>query len=145
MEVQRVAKPVNHKVDRREKEAEDSIAFTQVLSKKKYEISDERYIRMMEDIEEQGEKLAKYQSIDSLRTYKKMVKKFIDTAVQNGLELKEQRGFSMRGGSALHKLVKEVDEKLVNLTNEVLSKEKEGLRILSMVGEIQGLLVNLYT
>ncbi|WP_078414334.1 YaaR family protein [Priestia abyssalis] len=145
MEVQRVAKTVNHKVDRKEKEVEDSISFTHVLSKKKYEVSDERYAQMLKDIEEQGEKLAKYQSIDSLRTYKKLVKKFIDTAVQNGLELKEQRGFSMRGGSALHKLVKEVDEKLVHLTNEVLSKEKEGLRILSMVGEIQGLLVNIYT
>ncbi|MFC3886520.1 YaaR family protein [Bacillus songklensis] len=145
MEVQRITKAANHKVERKEREMEDSVTFTHVLSNKRYEVSDERYARMLKEIEEQGKKLAKYQSIDSLRTYKKLVKKFMDEAVNNGLQLKEQRGFNMRGGSTIHKLVKEADDKLIELTNEVLSDQKDGLRILGMVGEIQGLLVNIYT
>ncbi|MES9803355.1 DUF327 family protein, partial [Priestia megaterium] len=42
-------------------------------------------------------------------------------------------------------LVKEVDTKLVDLTNDILQKEKDSLNLLKRVGEIQGLLINMYT
>jgi uncharacterized protein YaaR (DUF327 family) len=41
--------------------------------------------------------------------------------------------------------VKEVDTKLVDLTNDILQKEKNSLNLLKRVGEIQGLLINMYT
>ena len=61
------------------------------------------------------------------------------------LELTEHRGFNQRGSTKVYKLVKEVDKKLIDLTNEVLDKEKKGLDILGLVGEIKGMLINLYT
>jgi len=45
----------------------------------------------------------------------------------------------------VYKLVKEVDTKLVDLTNDILQKEKDSLNLLKRVGEIQGLLINMYT
>jgi len=76
---------------------------------------------------------------------KKLVKKFLEEAVQNGLQLEEQRGFNRRGRTKIYKIVKEVDSKLIDLTNTVLDKEKKGLDILNKVGEIKGLLINIYT
>ncbi|MER2259066.1 MAG: DUF327 family protein, partial [Priestia megaterium] len=35
--------------------------------------------------------------------------------------------------------------KLVDLTNDILQKEKDSLNLLKRVGEIQGLLINMYT
>ncbi|MBS7683858.1 YaaR family protein, partial [Vibrio cholerae] len=80
-----------------------------------------------------------------LRRYKKMVKDFMDEAVNNALKLEEQSGFNRRGRTKVYKIVKEVDKKLVELTNTLLDKEKNGLDILQSVGEIQGLLINIYT
>jgi len=145
MEVQKVNKVTNHKIQAKEKELTDSVSFTEVMGKRKQDLNYERLSKMMSQIEEQGKILGKHQTVDALKKYKILVKKFMDDAVKNGLELQEQRGFNRRGSSKVYKIVKEVDSKLVDLTNEVLSKEKEGLRILSMVGEIQGLLVNIYT
>lgn len=145
MEVQKVNKVTNHKVQMKEKELADSVSFTEVMGKRRQDLNYERLSNMMSQIEEQGKLLGKHQTVDALKKYKTLVKKFMDDAVKNGLELQEQRGFNRRGSSKVYKIVKEVDSKLVDLTNEVLSKEKEGLRILSMVGEIQGLLVNIYT
>ena len=51
----------------------------------------------------------------------------------------------MRGSAKVYKLVKEVDKKLVDLTNAVLDKEDKSIRLLSMIGEIQGMLINIYT
>ena len=45
----------------------------------------------------------------------------------------------------IYKIVKEVDKALIDLTNSVLDKEKNSLDILSRVGEIKGLLINMYT
>ena len=44
----------------------------------------------------------------------------------------------------MFKIVKVIDEKLLDLTDEIIAKEKKGLDILKCVGEIQGLLVNIY-
>ncbi|MEI2367959.1 YaaR family protein, partial [Niallia circulans] len=83
--------------------------------------------------------------VDDLRRYKKMVKDFMDEAVNNALKLEEQSGFNRRGRTKVYKIVKEVYKKLLELTNTLLDKEKNGLDILQSVGEIQGLLINIYT
>ena len=77
----------------------------------------------MQELEAQGKVLAETQSIEHLRKYKKLVKDFMDDAIKNGLQLEERRGFSQRGSAKVYKLVKEVDQKLVELTNAVLDKE----------------------
>lgn len=43
------------------------------------------------------------------------------------------------------KTVETIDAKLVELSEEILNKEKSSLEILEMIGEIKGLLINLYT
>ena len=69
----------------------------------------------------------------------------MEDAVNNGLQLEEQRGLGWRGRTKVYKIVKEVDKKLIDLANTVLEKEQNGLNILGLVGEIKGLLVNIYT
>lgn len=42
-------------------------------------------------------------------------------------------------------IVKEVDEKLLELTEVMMNQEKKAVNILGLIGEIKGLLINLYT
>ncbi|MDE3840150.1 DUF327 domain-containing protein [Bacillus methanolicus] len=145
MEVQRVSKTGISRVQKKEEAATESVSFTEVMSKKRENILYEKMTKMMKEIEDQGKKLSESRTIEDLKKYKKLVKQFMEDAVNNGLKLEEQRGFNRRGRTKVYKIVKEVDKKLIDLTNAVLEKEKKGLEILNLVGEIQGLLINIYT
>lgn len=145
MEVQKVSRASLNRVAKKEDAPMESVSFTEVMHKKKSDVLFERFQAMAQQIEAQGKKLAESQTVEDLKQYKKLVKQFLDDAVKNSLQLEEQRGFSRGGRSKIYKLVKEVDQKLVELTNAVLEKEKKGLDLLGLVGEIQGLIINIYT
>lgn len=144
MDIQKINKTGMNRIIGTKNVPTESISFQEVMSKGRQQLLHERLTKLVEDIEDQGKVLAESRTVDELRKYKKMVKEFMDEAVQNGLQLEERRGFNRRGRTKIYKIVKEVDKKLIDLTNAVLDKEKSGLDILGMVGEIKGLLINIY-
>lgn len=145
MDVQKVGKVGVDKIKGKKNTPTESISFQEVISKGRNQIVHDRLTKLVQEIEDQGKILAENQTVDHLRKYKKKVQEFLKDAVENGLQLEEQRGFNRRGRTKIYKIVKEVDSKLIDLTNTVLDKEKKGLDILGLVGEIQGLLINIYT
>jgi uncharacterized protein YaaR (DUF327 family) len=145
MEVNRVSKLNINRAQKKEQTAMESTTFTEVMGSKRESIVYEKLTKMMTEIEEQGRVLSDSRTVEDLKKYKKMVKQFMEDAINNGLKLEDQRGFNRRGRTKVYKIVKEVDKKLMELTNAVLEKEKRGLDILNMVGEIKGLLINIYT
>lgn len=145
MEVGRIKRATPGQVKLKEETAKGSIQFQSVMDHEKRELTYDRLTKKVKEIEDQGKKLAENQTVDNLRQYKKMVRDFLKDVVENGLELNEDFGFNHRGSARTYKIVKEVDKKLVDLTNEVLEKEKSGLNIAGLVGEIKGMLINIYT
>jgi uncharacterized protein len=145
MEVQKVGKIATEKIQSKTNMPTESISFQEVIAKNRQQTVYDKMTKMVQEIEDQGKTLAENRTVDHLRKYKKMVKNFMEEAVQNGLQLEEQRGFNRRGRTKIYKIVKEVDKKLIDLTNAVLDKEKKTLDILGMVGEIKGMLINIYT
>lgn len=145
MDVQRIGKTMLHRASGKEEVAKDTVTFREVMGSRRTNVTFDRLTRRMEEIEAQGQRLGDTRSVENLRKYKKLVKDFMDDAIKNGLQLEERRGFSQRGTAKVYKLVKEVDKKLVDLTNAVLDKEQKSMDLLGMIGEIQGMLVNIYT
>lgn len=145
MDVQKIGKTDLNNIKSKKIGPTESISFQEVIGKNRQEMVYEKLTKLVQDIEDQGKVLSESRTVDELRKYKKMVKEFMDEAVQNGLQLEERRGFNRRGRTKIYKIVKEVDKKLIDLTNAVLDKEKKSLDILGMVGEIKGLLINIYT
>jgi uncharacterized protein len=145
VDVQKVGKVGLNKLDKKNQVATESISFTEVMAKKRENVLHEKFVNMAKEIEDQGKVLSESRTVEDLKKYKKMVKSLLEEAVNNALQLENQRGFNRRGRTKVYKIVKEVDSKLVQLTNEVLQKEQKGLNILNLVGEVQGLLINIYT
>ncbi|MFE8696493.1 YaaR family protein [Cytobacillus sp. FJAT-53684] len=145
MDVQKVGKTGLEGIKSKQSVPTESISFQEVMAKGRTNVVYERLTKMVSEIEDQGKVLAEKRTVDHLRKYKKMVKEFMEEAVQHGLQLEEQRGFNRRGRTKIYKIVKEVDSKLIDLTNTVLDKEKNSLDILNKIGEIKGLLINIYT
>ncbi|WP_070121512.1 YaaR family protein [Bacillus marinisedimentorum] len=99
---------------------------------------------LMADIEKQGARLVRSRNFQDLARYKNMVKQFLKEAVNSGLDLKKSNSWNGQGHRTLT-IVEQVDEQLSALTDEVLMKEQKSIDLLDRIGEIKGLLVNLYT
>lgn len=70
-----------------------------------------------------------------------MSKKLLTAA----FHMKTSKSFDLYGNSRTLGLVKEIDEKLIKLTEEMMDQEKPAIDLLERIGEIKGLLINLYT
>ncbi|ANC75367.1 hypothetical protein ABE65_000155 [Fictibacillus phosphorivorans] len=122
-----------------------SISFGEAVSKQSEKLHSEQLTRLLGDIENQGKRLLQSQTVRDLQLYKNLVQRFVKEAVDFGMQLKQNKSWNEQGRSRTLKLVKEVDEHLIELTEAVLSQEKDSITLLDRIGEIKGLLVNLYT
>lgn len=144
MDVQKVGRSNLNRVDQKKTGTEAKVSFQEVMQRGRDNSQYERLNNLMIKIDDQGKTLSESRTIDELRKYKQLVKEFMDDAVKLGLSLEERKGFNRRGRTKVYKIVREVDQKLLDLTNAVIKDQKKGLDILGMVGEIRGLLVNIY-
>ncbi|QKS70996.1 YaaR family protein [Paenalkalicoccus suaedae] len=144
MEVNRVTRAGLARQESKQQPTEAKVTFKEIMQQGRNNAQYERLGQLLEKIDDQGKVLYESRTVDELRKYKQLVKDFMDDAVKLGLNLEENKGFNRRGRTKVYKIVREVDSKLIDLTNAVLHEQKKSLDILNMVGEIRGLLVNIY-
>lgn len=101
--------------------------------------------RLLGDIENAGERLARSRNFKDLAKFKTLVKRFVRETVDFGMGLKQSHTWNQYGQGRSLKIVETIDEKLVELTEELMEKEGKSIDILGKIGEIKGLLINLYT
>lgn len=145
MEVNRVQRTDSAKVTSKTDGMTEKTTFTEIMNQKRDAAQIERFNQRLVEIERQGNRLAEHRTVEDLNKFKKLVKDMMDDAVKFGLKLEERQGFNRRGRSKIYKIIKEVDKKLLEVTDAVLDKQKKNIEILSLVGEVKGLLVNIYT
>ncbi|MFJ7367657.1 YaaR family protein [Peribacillus frigoritolerans] len=119
--------------------------FQQLVQTQDQKMQIQTLNRLIGDIEGAGQRLVRSRTFRELAKYKALVKRFVKEAVEYGLELKQSTSWNEYGQSRPLKTVETIDAKLVELSEEILNKEKSSLEILEMIGEIKGLLINLYT
>jgi uncharacterized protein YaaR (DUF327 family) len=101
--------------------------------------------RLISEIEQQGTRVSRSRTFKDLSRFKSLVKRFMQEAVEYGLDLNQSSGWSLEGYSRTLSTVELIDEKLIELTESVLDKHKSSIDILEKIGEIKGLLINIYT
>ncbi|MGE7596311.1 YaaR family protein [Peribacillus frigoritolerans] len=119
--------------------------FQQMVQTQDQKMQIQTLNRLIGDIEGAGQRLVRSRTFRELAKYKALVKRFVKEAVEYGLELKQSTSWNEYGQSRPLKTVETIDAKLVELSEEILNKEKSSIEILEMIGEIKGLLINLYT
>ncbi|WP_153127222.1 YaaR family protein [Peribacillus tepidiphilus] len=119
--------------------------FKELVQKQDQKLQYDALNKLLMDIEGAGERLARSRTFKDLAKYKTLVKKFVREAVNFGMELKQSHSWNHFGQSRQLKTVETIDHKLVELTEEIMQKEKDSINILGKIGEIKGLLINLYT
>lgn len=125
-------------------EPKGGVSFSQLMGDKQEEHDQEQLKQMLKEIEKKGKHLAENRTVEVMLEYKEMIKGFIEQAVNFGLKVEERRGLSRSGRSRMMKVVSMIDEKLVELTDMILDQEKPQIKLLEKIGQLQGLLVNLF-
>ncbi len=103
----------------------------------------ERVKNLAEAIFKQGEKLGRKTDIRELKLYKQLISEFMQEAVSSSLEFSKENFLDRRGRYKVQAVVKKVSEELDNLTKDVLSSQKDNLRILQRLLDIRGMIVDL--
>jgi len=122
-----------------------AISFAQLLGDREDDQqSQEQLKQMLKEIEQKGRQLVESRTVETLLEYKEMITGFVREAVEFGLRVQERRGNSRTGRSKMMKVVATIDDKLLELTDLVLTQEKSQITLLEKIGQLHGLLVNLY-
>ena len=123
---------------------DDSFKFTLISNIEEKDLQ-QKLRTMMEDINELGEKIARHMDIKDMRRYRELVKGFLNEVVSRSHEFSRENFLDRRGRHRVYGIVKLVDKNLDDLATELLKDEKDNLTILSKVGEIRGLLIDIST
>ncbi|MBP9997360.1 MAG: YaaR family protein [Lachnospiraceae bacterium] len=105
----------------------------------------ERLTAMMEEITMQGDKLAKHRDIKDMRKYRSLIKGFMNEIVSRSHEFSRENFLDRRGRHRVYGIIRLVDENLDELAKELMKDEKDNMAILSKIGEIRGLLLDIFT
>lgn len=119
--------------------------FDAMVQSQSRQLQEAQLSRLMSSITAQGERVARARSFRDLAKYKRLIKDFMKESVQYGMNLKHSHSWNTHGQTRKLTIVESVDEKLSELTEAVMDQEKRTVDLLGLIGEIKGLLINLYT
>ena len=105
----------------------------------------DRLTSMMEQITMQGEKLAKHRDIKDMRRYRGLIKDFMNEIVSRSHEFSRENFLDRRGRHRVYGIIRLVDRTLDELAKELVKDEQDNIAILGKIGEIRGLLLDIFT
>jgi hypothetical protein len=100
---------------------------------------------MLEEITRQGDKLAKHRDIKDMKRYRSLIKDFMNEVVNRSHAFSRENFLDRKGRHRVYGIIRLVDQNLDELAQELVKDEQDNLAILSKIGEIRGLLLDIFT
>ncbi|MCI9200442.1 MAG: YaaR family protein [Lachnospiraceae bacterium] len=144
IKVNQINKPMQVEQPVQQQQADGAFKFTLVSHIEEQELQ-ARLTSLMEEITMQGDKLAKHRNIKDMRRYRGLVKDFLNEIVNRSHSFSRENFLDRRGRHRVYGIVRLVDAKLDELAQELVKDEKDNLSILNKIGEIRGLLLDIFT
>ena len=122
----------------------DAFKFTLISNIEEASLK-ERLNLMLEDIVQQGKKIAKRTDISEMRQYRQLIKEFLNEVVNRSHQFSRENFLDRRGRHRVYGIVKLIDKNLDELAEELIKDEKANIAILNKIDEIRGLLLDILT
>ena len=100
---------------------------------------------LMEEITMQGERISKKKDIKDMRRYRSLIKDFMNEVVSRSHSFSRENFLDRKGRHRVYGIIRLVDENLDELAKELVKEEKDNLTILQKIGDIRGLLLDIFT
>ena len=105
----------------------------------------ERPNTLLNEITNQGERIAQHMDIRDMKKYRGLVKEFLNEVVNRSHKFSRENFLDRKGRHRVYGIIRLVDVTLDELAGELVKEEKDHISILSKIGEIQGLLLDIFT
>lgn len=103
--------------------------------------NEEQLKQMFDDIKKKGNRLAITKCYSDVKAYKNMIKEYLKSVLSYMYGVKKDISFWQ---TQYFLTVETVDKKLEELTEMLMSEQKENLNIAGTIDEIAGLIVDIY-
>ena len=100
---------------------------------------------LLMDITTQGERIAQHMDIRDLKRYRGLIQEFLGEVVYRSHKFSRDNFLDRRGRHRVYGIIRLIDENLDALAEELVADKKDHLAILSRIGEIKGLLLDIFT
>lgn len=100
---------------------------------------------MMEEITLQGERLAKKRDVKDMKKYRGLIKEFMNEIISRSHSFSRENFLDRRGRHRVYGIIRLIDENLDELAKELVKDEQDHLTILAKIGEIRGMLLDIFT
>jgi uncharacterized protein YaaR (DUF327 family) len=100
---------------------------------------------MMKEITAQGKKLAKHRDIRDMKKYRGLIKEFLNEVVNHSHSFSRENFLDRKGRHRVYGIIRLIDANLDQLAQELVKEEQDNLSILSRIGEIEGLILDIFT
>lgn len=124
-------------------QTDDSFKFMLASNIEEAELAN-RLNLMMEEIVMQGDKIVKRMDVKDMRRYRMLIKEFMNEIVNRSHKFSRENFLDRRGRHRVYGIIRLVDEKLDELAQELVSEQCDKIDILAKVGEIRGLLLDIF-
>lgn len=124
--------------------ASKTAAFSMALKTTQTQLQNDALNGWVMRIDARGQMLASQRTLENLVEYKQAIKQFIGETVRCGLYLADEQSRTSKSRLKPAQIIKIIDQKLIEIHDQILDNEKDGIGTLDLVGEIKGMLINLY-
>lgn len=100
---------------------------------------------LLNDITLQGNRIAQHMDIRDMKKYRGLIRDFLNEIVYRSHKFSRENFLDRKGRHRVYGIIRLIDSNLDELANELVSDEKDHLSILSRIGEIEGLLLDIFT
>lgn len=100
---------------------------------------------LLSNITAQGNRIAQHMDIRDMRQYRELIREFMNEVVFRSHKFSRENFLDRRGRHRVYGLIKLIDTNLDELAQELVKDEKDHISILSKIGEIRGLLLDILT
>ena len=100
---------------------------------------------LMEEITMQGERLYKRRDVRDMKKYRSLIKEFMNEVVSRSHAFSRENFLDKRGRHRVYGIIRLIDENLDELAKELVKDEQDNISILNKIGEIRGLLLDIFT
>lgn len=133
---------VNHKPE--VNQSDGSFKFTLVSHVEEKELQ-ARLTSLMEEITMQGKRLGKRRDVKDMKKYRALIKDFLNEVVSRSHAFSRENFLDRKGRHRVYGIIKLIDDNLDELAQELMKDEQDNLQILGKIGEIEGLLLDIFT
>ena len=109
--------------------------------------SEAQYQRYIEDLKDrifrQGETIKGKADIAEFMQYRKLIAELLEMAASNAYACTKTSAFDAKGRRNVFVLIKQVNSRLDEMARQILAEQSDNIRLLEMVDDIRGLLVDI--